>query len=497
MEFIVGATAAGTSICLNTRMANRHGLIAGATGTGKTVTLRTLAESFSRAGVPVFTADVKGDLASMAIPGEPNPAFDERRKRAGVEDVAMRGCPVVLWDVFGLNGLPLRTTVSEMGPLLLARLLDLNDTQAGVLQIVFSLADDQGLLLLDLKDLRALVQWVGENAAEIKNQYGNVSSATIGAIQRGLLTLEEAGAGKFFGEPGLKIEHLMQRDFSGQGVIGILDAGTLISNPRIYTTFLLWLLSELFEELPEVGDLEQPKLVFFFDEAHLLFENAPRALLEKVEQVVRLIRSKGVGVYFATQNPTDLPDSILGQLGNRVQHALRAFSASDQKAVRAAAQTFRANPALDTEKVITELKVGEALTSFLDSEGIPHPVERTLILPPQSRLGAIAPQERGQIIGRSPLKGVYEKTIDRESAYEVIQSRLRAGAEGAAAPGRPASSRPSAVDRRTTHPAAGSASRRQGPLDAFVVSAARAVGSQVGRQILRGIMGSILGGGRR
>jgi len=475
-SILVGVPATGTPTSILLPMANRHGLIAGATGTGKTVTLRTLTEGFARAGVPVFTADVKGDLAGLAFPGTPSPRIDERLTKVPIPNFQQRGYPVLFWDVFGKRGHPLRTTISELGPLLLARLLDLNETQEGVLNVAFKLADDQQMLLLDLKDLRELLNWVSDRADEIQVKYGNVSKASIGAIQRGLLTLDEAGGSQFFGEPALKLEHLMQHDFSGNGVISILDASTLINNPRIYATMLLWLLSELFEQLPEVGDIEKPKLVFFFDEAHLLFDSAPKALLTKIEQVVRLIRSKGVGVYFVTQNPIDIPDSIAAQLGNRVQHALRAFTAKDQKAVAAAAETFRANPELDTARVITELAIGEALVSTLDENGSPSVVERVLVAPPESRIGSISDQERATVINRSPLKGNYEQQIDRESAYEIIQRRL-AAEQSAQAETQP-------TQKRAT---------RASPIEAFFSSTVRAFGSQLGREIMRGIMGSILG----
>src|SRR3954466_13605438 len=415
-------------------LANRHGLITGATGTGKTVTLQALAQRFSAIGVPVFMADVKGDLSGIAKPGGANPKVAERLKALKVS-VAAEGCPVVFWDVFGKAGHPVRATVSDMGPLLLGRMLDLNETQEGVLSLVFKIADDQGLLLLDLKDLRAMLQHVGDNAAQYKTAYGNVSTASIGAIQRGLLALETQGGAKFLGEPMLDIKDLMQtRD--AKGVVNVLAAGELMNAPKLYATFLLWLLSELFEHLPEVGDPEKPKLVFFFDEAHLLFSEAPKALLEKVEQVVRLVRSKGVGVYFVTQSPLDVPETVLGQLGNRVQHALRAFTPRDQKAVKAAASTMRANPKIDTEKAITELAVGEALISFLDEKGRPEPVERAFVLPPASRIGPITSDERKAVIDKSPVKGVYEKTVDRESAYEKLANRaaVSAGATPATGP---------------------------------------------------------------
>ena len=414
-------------------MANRHGLIAGATGTGKTVTLRVIAENFSRIGVPVFMADVKGDLSGIARAGVDNPKIGERVAKLGLEGFKFAAYPVVFWDLFADQGHPTRTTISEMGPLLMARLLNLNETQSGVLTMVFKIADDNGMLLLDLKDLRAMLQHVGDNAAQFKTQYGNVSTASVGAIQRGLLALEEQGGDKFFGEPALDLEDMMQTDSRGHGVINILAADKLINAPKLYATFLLWLLSELFERLPEVGDPEQPKLAFFFDEAHLLFNDAPNVLLEKIEQVIRLIRSKGVGVYFVTQNPLDIPDVVLGQLGNRVQHALRAFTPRDQKAVKAAAQTFRQNKNLDVESVITELGVGEALVSFLNDKGQPTVVERALIYPPQSQLPPLTAGEREQVVKNSTLYGYYEKTVDRDSAYEMLKARAPR-AEGAPAP---------------------------------------------------------------
>jgi DNA helicase HerA-like ATPase len=412
--------------------ANRHGLITGATGTGKTVTLQVLAEGFSRRGVPVFAADVKGDLSGIAAPGESKPALVERARSLGLP-YQPDEFPAVFWDLFGQQGHPIRASVSEMGPLLLTRLLDLNDTQEGVLNIAFRVADEQGLALLDLKDLRAMLTFVAENAAALKTRYGNVSAASTGAIQRQLLVLENQGAAAFFGEPALAIKDFMRTERDGRGVVNVLAADRLMEHPRLYATFLLWLLSELFEELPEVGDVDKPKLVFFFDEAHLLFNDAPRALLEKIEQVVRLIRSKGVGVYFVTQNPLDVPDKVLAQLGNRVQHALRAFTARDQKAVKAAAGTFRPNPALDTAKVITELGKGEALVSFLEGNGVPSVVERVMIYPPTSRLGPIAPAERQALVDKSPLRGKYEQTVDPESAFEKLQQRVQSGAAPAPA----------------------------------------------------------------
>jgi DNA helicase HerA-like ATPase len=464
-------------------MANRHGLIAGATGTGKTVTLQVLAESFSRIGVPVFMADIKGDLSGLSQPGVDHPKLRERIQRLDLAPFEFSGCPVTFWDVFGEQGHPVRATVSDMGPLLISRLLNLNETQQGVLMLAFKIADDNGLLLLDLKDLRALLQFVGENAKRFTTEYGNISPASIGAIQRGLVVLESHGGDRLLGEPALNLDDLMQTDEKGQGIINILAADKLMESPQTYVTFLLWLLAELFEELPEVGDLHKPKLVFFFDEAHLLFDDAPKALLDKVEQVVRLIRSKGVGIYFVTQNPLDVPDEVLGQLGNRVQHALRAFTPRDQKAVHAAAQTFRANPELDVAQVITELGVGEALVSMLDEHGRPGMVERIFIAPPHSRIGPLSPAQREALIHTSLLYGHYEKTLDRESAYEV----LRARAEPSLAVPENSRAKP----------------RREPPsqwaevAQSMAKSAARNMGSQLGRQIVRGLLGSLLGGRRR
>ena len=396
MTMIPIGAADGAPVNLLAAMANRHGLIAGATGTGKTVTLQTLAEGFSRAGVPVFLADVKGDLSGLAQPAQPGKRVLERVAQLGIGDYQPGGNPLLLWDVFGQAGHPVRATVSDLGPLLLANLLQLNDTQTGVLYAAFRIADDEGLLLLDLKDLRSLLLWMGDNARRLRGRYGNLSGASLAAIQRQLLVLEADGAEQFFGEPALNLDDLMRCDFSGQGVISVLDATALMPRPRVYATFLLWLLAELFERLPEVGDADRPRLVFFFDEAHLLFDSAPKALLEQVEQVVRLIRSKGVGVYFVSQNPQDVPDAVLGQLGNRVQHALRAFTPRDRAAVRAAAQNFRANPGLDVETALTELAVGEALVSVLDPRGMPTPVARTLVRPPYSRIGPLTTQERAE-----------------------------------------------------------------------------------------------------
>jgi DNA helicase HerA-like ATPase len=409
---------------LNLKLANRHGLVTGATGTGKTVTLQVLAEGFSNAGVPVFAADIKGDLSGIAAPGQGQDFILKRAKEIGL-DYQPDEFPVIFWDLFGEQGHPIRATVSDMGPLLLSRLMGLNDTQEGVLNIAFRVADEQGLLLLDLKDLRAIVNHVGENAASLTTAYGNVSTSSVGAIQRQLLVLEAQSGENFFGEPMLEIKDLMRTDRDGRGIINILAADKLMNSPRLYSTFLLWLLSELFEEMPEVGDPEKPNLVFFFDEAHLLFDEAPKALLDKIEQVVRLIRSKGVGVYFVTQNPLDVPDEVLAQLGNRVQHALRAYTPRDQKAVKAAAETFRPNPKLNTAQVITELGVGEALVSFLEAKGAPSIVERCLIRPPSARVGPVTPEERKKIIAASPVRGQYDKTIDRESAFEMLQKRTK------------------------------------------------------------------------
>jgi len=469
-------------ISLLARMANRHGLIAGATGTGKTVTLRVMAEAFSKIGVPVFMADVKGDLSGLAVPGVENTVIADRIKTLRLTDFAFAGYPTAFWDVFGEQGLPVRTTISEMGPLLLSRILDLNETQSGVLNLVFKIADDNGLLLLDLKDLRAMVQFAGDQAEQFRTEYGNISAASIGAIQRNLLAIEEQGANRFFGEPALNLQDLIQTDTSGKGIINILTADKLMQSPRLYATVLLWMLSELFEQLPEVGDPPKPKLVFFFDEAHLLFADVSQTLEEKIEQVVRLIRSKGVGVYFVTQNPLDLPETVLGQLGNRVQHALRAFTPRDQKAVRAAAETFRPNPKLKVAKAITELAVGEALVSVLDEKGSPTMVERALMYPPRSRLNPLTAEERTQIIRNSVLYGHYEKTVDRESAYEKLKARTE---EIKAEPAE-GKSKPSEVLSQTGE-----------ILGAMAKSAAHAIGSQLGRQIIRGVLGSMFGGTKK
>ncbi|MFA6168581.1 MAG: helicase HerA-like domain-containing protein [Gemmatimonadaceae bacterium] len=509
-EPLLIAKSASLDLAMLPALANRHGCITGATGTGKTITLQVLTERFSAIGVPVFLADVKGDLSGIAKAGAPSEKLMARLEKLGLPEPAWGACPVTLWDVFGEQGHPIRATISDMGPLLLARLLNLNDTQEGVLAMAFKIADDNGLLLLNLADLRAMLQFVGDNAAQIKTQYGNVSAASIGAIQRGLLQIEEQGGEKFFGEPMLNIDDLMQT-VDGKGVVNILAADKLMNSPRLYASFLLWLLSELYENLPEVGDVEKPKLVFFFDEAHLLFADAPAALLEKVELVVRLIRSKGVGVYFVTQNPIDIPDKVLGQLGNRVQHALRAFTPRDQKAVRATAETMRANPGLDIEQAILELAVGEALISLLDAKGTPGITERAWMLAPGSQIGPITPEERTALIQRSVVAGVYEKVIDRESAYEILKARAAAAASGAPA-GQPAPVAPASAAGSagavgaavlgglggllfgTTGPRGG---KRDGLFDLVAKSAARSTGTAISRGLVRGVLGSLLGGRRR
>ena len=503
--------ADGQDLALLPGLANRHGLITGATGTGKTVTLQVLAERFSHIGVPTFMADVKGDLAGLAAAGTPSPKLTERLKNLGIEMPAFGAAPVVFWDLFGASGHPVRATVSDMGPLLLGRLFNLNDTQQGVLSIVFKIADDAGMLILDLKDLRAMLQFVGENAKKFTTDYGNVSAASVGAIQRAVLTIEEQGGGTFFGEPMLDIEDLLQTAPDGRGIVNILAADRLMNSPKLYASFLLWMLSELFERLPEVGDPEKPKLVFFFDEAHLLFDDAPDALVEKIEQVVRLIRSKGVGVFFVTQNPLDVPDKVLAQLGNRVQHALRAFTPRDQKAVKTAADTLRANPKVDTVKSITELAVGEALVSCLDPKGTPTVVERAWILPPSSRIGPITADERNAVINRSIIKGHYETMVDRESAYEKLKARADERQGDAATPAASSQSRPlpGSASPPKPGPAPGSAlndilfgstgprgGHHEGMLESAAKSAARSVGSGLGRQILRGVLGGLFGGKR-
>ncbi len=478
---------------------NRHGLVAGATGTGKSVTLMVMAEGFSRLGVPVFMADVKGDIAGLAVPGVANEKIAARVQQIGVEAYANEASPVVFWDLYGKLGHPVRTTVSEVGPLLLSRMLELNDTQSGVLDIAFKLADDQGLLLLDLDDLRALLGFVAEARAEVSQQYGLVSPQSIAAIQRSLLRLEQDGGKQFFGEPALQLEDLMRQDMSGRGVISLLAADQLILRPRLYSSFLLWLLSELFETLPEVGDLDVPKLVFFFDEAHLLFDDCPPALRQRVEQVVRLIRSKGVGVYFCSQNPDDIPDEVLGQLGNRVQHALRAYTPRDQKAVRTAAETFVQNPKLDVAKVIGELATGEALVSMLMDKGIPMPVERALICPPRCRMGAITPEERDAVRRRSPVGGRYDTAVNRESAFEMLARRAEQATAPDAAPasrGGKAAPAPAEAPRSKLDEFLWGTKRRQGAVEAAAKSATRTVASGLGRQLLRGLLGGLLGGKR-
>ena len=512
--------------------ANRHGCITGATGTGKSVTLQVLAQSFSDIGVPVFMADVKGDLSGMAQAGQLSPKMQQRLDLLAIEAPQWKACPVTFWDVFGKQGHPVRATISDLGPLLLGRMLNLNETQEGVLQLAFKIADDHGLLLLDVKDLRAMLQYLGDNASEFQTEYGNISAASIGAIQRALLAMGEQGGEEFFGEPMLNLDDMMQTDTSGRGFINILAADQLLQSPRLYSTFLLWMLSELYENLPEVGDVEQPKMVFFFDEAHLLFDEAPKVLLQKIEQVVRLIRSKGVGVYFVTQNPLDIPDTVLGQLGNRVQHALRAYTPRDQKAVQAAAETFRPNPELDTAAVISELGVGEALISFLDEKGRPNIVQRGFVVPPASQIGAITPEQRKAIIANSIVAGVYEKAIDRESAYEKIKGRVSQNSESSSKPvppvandseawGRSAGSQPTQSSQPRSQPHSqqpapeqseaegggiagalggmfgnlfgGSGIRRKDNVaETMVKSAVRTIGSQVGREIIRGVLGSIM-----
>ncbi|HMF64645.1 MAG TPA: DUF853 domain-containing protein [Edaphobacter sp.] len=486
-------------------MSNRHGLVAGATGTGKTVTLQVMAEALSSIGVSVFAADVKGDLSGISQPGKNSPKFDARVKSMGLGEWTFAGSPVVFWDVFGKEGHPVRATVSEMGPLLMSRILNLNETQTGVLTLVFKIADDNGLLLLDMKDLQAMLQHVSEHAKEYQTSYGNISAASVGAIQRGLVALGQQGGDQFFGEPALNIEDLLQTDANGKGVVNILAADKLLQSPQLYATFLLWLMSELFEKLPEVGDPEKPKLVFFFDEAHLLFNDLPSVLQSRIEQVVRLIRSKGVGVFFVTQNPIDVPDTVLGQLGNRVQHALRAFSPKDQKAVKAAAQTFRENPKLDVEEVITQLGVGEALVSFLDEKGIPGIVERAMVCPPHSQIGPITPEQRAAILKSSVVAGVYEAAVDRESAYEKLKSKV-AVSGGTAAPAGGVAGAPAGSGSGWMESAgsvlggvfgSGGSGRGDTVVQAMVKSAARTMGSTVGRQIVRGVLGSLLGGSSR
>ena len=480
------------------QMANRHGVITGATGTGKTVTLQRIAEGFSQRGVPVFMADIKGDLTGVSQPGGGNAKIDDRNKELGIENVRFEGSPVTLWDVFGKQGHPLRSTVSEMGPLLISRMLQLNDTQEGVLSLAFKIADESGLMLLDLKDLQSLLQFVGENAEEFTLKYGNVSKASVGAIQRGLLQIEQQNGELFFGEPAVKLDDFIQT-IDGRGVLNLLAADDLINSPKLYSTFLLWILSELFETLPEAGDLDKPKLVFFFDEAHLLFSDAPPVLVEKVEQVVRLIRSKGVGVYFVTQNPADIPEKVLAQLGNRVQHALRAYTPQEQKGVRAAASSFRENPKIKTEKVITELGVGEVLISMLDEKGIPSMVDRAFVVPPVGKLGPITPEQRAQLISSSLVAGQYEQAVDRESAFEILQKkaeeRMQQKAEADAAV---AETKQQAAEEKAARQAARAPDTIFESIGKSVArSASSSIGRQIGTQIVRGVLGGIFGGGSK
>ena len=508
-------------VVLHSKFANRHGLIAGATGTGKTVTLKVLAESFSRLGVPVFLADAKGDVSSLAQAGASNPKFDERIKSLGIDSIPFAASPVVFWDLFAEQGHPIRTTITEIGPLLLARMLNLNDTQEGVLSAVFRIADDQGMLLIDFKDLKAMIGYVSEHAAEFKAEYGNLSPASLGAIQRNLLALADQGGDQFFGEPSLNILDFIQTDSNGHGYINILAADKLMNTPKLYATFLLWMLSELFEQLPEVGDMDKPKLVFFFDEAHLLFDNASAALQEKIEQVVRLIRSKGVGIYFVTQNPLDLPESVLGQLGNRVQHALRAFTPKDQKAVKTAADTFRANPEFKVEQAITELAVGEALISCLDEQGTPQIVERAWVMPPYSSFSPISPEQRQTLISQSIVAGIYEKSLDRESAFELLQNKVverqqqavqierekqqakeqealaKQQAKEAETLAKQQAREQERIAKEQQKEAEREAKQRekliQDTVGTFAKSAARSLGGSTGQKIVRGLLGSLFG----
>jgi uncharacterized protein len=477
-QILVGGNGSA-QVHLRLGMANRHGLIAGATGTGKTVTLQVLAEGFAKNGVPVFMADIKGDLSGLAQPGKTGPKIDERVKSIGISDYQTRAFPCVFWDLFGKQGHPVRATISDMGPLLLANYFELNETQTGLLYAAFKIADDRGMLLLDLKDLQAMLNWMKDERKSLEDDYGGIADASIAAIQRRLMVLSQQGAEAFFGEPALNLNHLLQASFDGTGIIHVLDATTLVNQPKLYSIFLLWLIAELFENLPEHGDPEKPKLVFFFDEAHLLFNDAPKPLLEKIEQVIRLIRSKGVGIYFITQSPADIPDSVLGQLGNRVQHALRAFTPKDEQAVKVAAKTFRANPGFATETAITQLGIGEALVSVLDEKGAPTPVERVWIAPPASKIGPITGEERQVILGRSPFQAIYGQTVDRESAYEILKKTV--------------------VEKDTMKKAEKPISRpsnRESVVEALAKSAARSIGSSVGRQIVRGLLGSLFGGRR-
>jgi len=478
---------ADLQVSLDMAMANRHGLISGATGSGKTVTLQVLAEIFSQQGVPVFLADIKGDLSGIAKPGMANPKVSQQIEKIGMESFSFRANPTVFWDIFARQGHPVRSTISEIGPLLISHMLELNDTQTGVVYSCFKIADDQGLLLLDLKDFRALLQWVGENAKALRSDYGTISHASLGAIQRRLLVLNEQGASHFFGEPALQLNDLCGVDFSGQGVISLLDATVLTQkSPRLYAVFLLWLLSELYETMPEVGDRDKPKLVLFFDEAHLLFDQAPKSLIDKVEQIVRLIRSKGVGVYFITQSPLDIPENILGQLGLKIQHALRAYTPKDKRVLKAVADTFRTNPTLETETTIQHLQIGEALVSVLDQAGSPSQVEKIFIRPPSSRIGLLTTQERLEIIGRSPYQHRYDQPLDRESAYEVLKARAE----------KTETLQIVNQENHHSHQPLSKGSNRQTVAETLLKSVARSIGSQIGRQIIRGVMGSLLGGRR-
>ena len=481
-DLLIGGNDAGRfTMCAS--MANRHGLVAGATGTGKTITLQNLAEGFSRLGVPVFLSDVKGDLSGLAKAGQTHPKIDARVQQLAIDNFQFRAVPTVFWDMFGVKGHNIRTTISDMGPLLLSNLLELNDTQSGILYSCFKIADDHGLLLLDFKDLRAMLLWMADNAKEFKSEYGNISSSSVGAIQRKLLVLEEQGAENFFNEPVVELDDLIKTDFSGDGVVNVLDVSKLIhQSPKLYACFLIWLLSELFENLPEVGDADRPKFVLFFDEAHMIFDDASDALVDKIEQVVRLIRSKGVGIYFVSQSPLDIPEDILGQLGMKIQHALRAFTPKDKKVVKAAAQSFRQNPDIDAERLITELGVGEALVSVLDADGRPTPVEHVYIKPPESRVGPLTDKERSEQLSRSPYKGRYDEVLDRESAYEMLKEKAQKQAVDTET--KDSSKKSSSTKRRST---------RQSPMEAMVKSAARSIGSQMGRQIMRGILGSLFG----
>lgn len=483
-EILIGGQN-GVQVIMDAAMGNRHGMISGATGTGKTVTLQAMAEAFSKLGVPVFLADIKGDLSGIALAGQPNDKVNERIQQIGITGFQHRGNPAVFWDIFGKTGHPVRTTISDMGPLLLSNLLALNDTQSGVLYTCFKIADDNGMLLLDLKDLRAMLAWMGDNAKDLQAEYGNIAAASLGAIQRQLLILDEQGADDFFGEPALKLADFCKTDFSGNGVISLLDATVLTSkSPKLYATFLLWLLSELYENFPEVGNAERPKLVLFFDEAHLLFDQAPKVLTDKIEQIVRLIRSKGVGVYFVSQSPLDIPENILGQLGLKIQHALRAFTPKDQQVVKSVAENFRSNPAINTVQAIQELKTGEALVSILNKDGSPTPVERIFIRPPESQLGPVSAQQRADIISRSPFNGQYEQVVDRESAYELLKNKALQEANN------------QTTERADKPKSTRSSNSQQSVTEVLLKSAARSLGSTVGRQIIRGIMGSLLGGRR-